>query len=96
MIKWIIIILIGLVVLGYLGFDIRKAIDAPATRTNLEYAKEATIYVWNTFLSKPAKYLWNEIFIKYVWNPAIGSLNKKVGSTNFNLSTSTLPVSQKK
>lgn len=78
MIKWIIIIVIALVGLGYLGFDVRKAIDSPTTQSNLDYAKEVVVYVWTKYLGKPAKYLWNEIFIKLIWAPAINNLNGKV------------------
>lgn len=77
MIKWIVMAVIGLIILGYLGFDIRKAIDAPVTQTNLEYAKEAVSFVWTKYLSKPAVYLWREVFIKLIWEPAINNLKKK-------------------
>ncbi len=78
MIKWIIIFVIGLIVLGYLGFDIRKAVESPVAQTNLEYAKEAVSYVWTKYLAKPVKYVFNEIFIKYIWKPAIENLNNAV------------------
>ena len=34
MIKWIVIVIIGLVVLGYLGFDVRKAVESPTSQSN--------------------------------------------------------------
>lgn len=76
MLKWIIIILIGLIVLGYLGFDIRRAVEAPASKSNIEYVKNAIVYVWNSYLARPAKYLWNEVFIKLIWDTAIDNLKK--------------------
>lgn len=82
MIKWIIIFVIGLIVLGYLGFDIRKAVESPVAQTNLEYAKEAVSYVWTKYLAKPVKYVFNEIFIKYIWEPAIKNLNDAVKNKN--------------
>ena len=91
MIKWIIIALLGLILLGYLGFDVRKAIDASATRSNLEYAKEVTLYIWNKYLKEPITFLWNDIFIKYIWTPALNNLIK----TNNNQATTTLPISSK-
>jgi hypothetical protein len=76
MIKWIIIALLGLIVLGYLGFDVRKAVEAPVTQTNIEYVKNAVIYVWGKYLARPASYLWNEIFIKLIWTKAVDVLTK--------------------
>src|SRR3989344_4769208 len=94
MIKWIILIVLGLVILGYLGFDIRKAIEAPLTKTNLEYAKTASVNVWNGYLSKPAGYIW-DASVKYIWTPVIGSITKnKNNSANLQSSPSSLPVHQ--
>lgn len=96
MIKWIIILVIGLVVLGYLGFDVRKAVEAPTTQTNIEYVKNAVVYVWNKYLARPASYLWNDIFIKLIWTTAIENLTKiKNGEpTNVQTVPSQLPASQ--
>ncbi len=77
MIKWIIISVIALVVLGALGFDVRKAIESPVARSNIEYAKDAVVYIWTTYLKKPVLFLWNEIFIKLIWNTALSSLMQK-------------------
>ena len=75
MIKWIVIIVIGLIILGYLGIDVRKAVEAPTTQSNLEYVKNVVVYVWNKYLEKPAKYIWN-FFIKFIWSSAIDNLQK--------------------
>ncbi len=90
MVKWIVIALLGLIVLGYLGFDVRKAVEAPLTQSNLEYAKNVVSYLWNTYLKKPATYLWNEIFLKLILGPLMGSLENKITSPT-TMSTSTLP-----
>lgn len=96
MIKWIIICFIGLVILGYLGFDIRRAVEAPTSQSNIEYVKNAIVYVWNTYLARPVKYLWN-IFINLIWNTAIDNLTKiKNGEpTNIETSVPALPSTQK-
>ena len=76
MIKWIILCVIGLVILGYVGFDVRKAVESPTSQSNIEYVKNAVIYVWDKYLAKPAKYLWNDIFIKLIWTTAVDNLTK--------------------
>jgi hypothetical protein len=74
-IKMVILIVIGLIILGYFGFDIRKAIESPVARSNIEYAKDAVVYVWNTYMKGPAEYLWH-IFIDLIWGPALENLKK--------------------
>lgn len=93
MIKWIIVLIIALIILGYFGFDIRKAVEAPVSQSNIEYIKNATIYVWNKYLEGPAKYLWNDVFIDLIWNTAIDNLKKiKAGEpTNIQTDTPTVP-----
>lgn len=78
MIKWIIIAIISLIVLGYLGVDIKKAVQAPASQSNLDYAKEVSLHLWNNYLKEPAKFVWKEVVINYIWDPLINLLNKKV------------------
>lgn len=78
-----------LVYLGYIGIDVRKAVEAPVTQSNLTYAKNITVFVWDKYLEKPAKYLWSEIFVKLIWNPSIKRLTNKIGEEQPNL----IPVS---
>jgi len=88
MIKWIIFIVAILIFLGYIGFDVRKAVEAPTTQSNLTYAKNVTIYIWNKYLEKPAKYLWKEVFIKLIWTPTIEILTEKISGETAAISTS--------
>ncbi len=90
MIKWIIIIVVGLIFLGYIGFDVRKAVEAPATQSNLTYAKNVTVYVWTKYLQKPATYLWKEVFVKLIWNPSLKALSDRT-SGNTGTASSTSP-----
>lgn len=90
MIKWIIIIVAGLIFLGYIGFDVRKAVEAPATQSNLTYAKNVTVYVWTKYLQKPATYLWKEVFVKLIWNPSLKALSDKVGEESITATSTTV------
>jgi len=83
MIKWIIIGIIGLIILGYLGFDIRKAVESPTTQSNLEYIGKAVKFVWTKYLSGPIKYLWNEVFLKLIWNKAMDMLKRDEEKTSY-------------
>jgi hypothetical protein len=74
MIKWIIIALIALVALGAMGYNVKDAIEAPATKSNLQYAKELSMMVWDKFLSKP---------VKFIWEPVIQKIGDKLGAEEF-------------
>ena len=56
-VKMVILIIIALIILGYMGFDIRKAVESPVAKSNIEYTKEVVVYTWNTYLKGPIKYI---------------------------------------
>ena len=66
-----------LIILGKMGVDIRKSINSPVTQSNFEYIKEVTVFAWNKYLKEPVKFLW-DVFVKYVWTPAINILKGNV------------------
>lgn len=74
MIKWVVIGVLGLIILSYMGIDVRKTIESPVTQTNIEYIKESASYIWEKYLATPIGYLWNEIFIDLIWDPLIEKL----------------------
>ena len=78
MVKWIVIGIIALIILGNLGVDIRKSVNSPITQSNLEYIKEVVSFVWNKYLEQPAKFIWKEVFIEYIWKPGVKLITGKV------------------
>jgi hypothetical protein len=88
MIKWIVIAFLGLIILGYLGVDIKQSVQSPVTQSNIGYVKDVVVYVWTKYLETPAKYLWNEIFIKLIWTTAIDNLTKMKNGEPTNVQTS--------
>lgn len=92
MIKWIIICVIGLIILGNLGYDIRKSVNSPVAQTNLEYAKEVIIFIWNRYLKEPAKFFWNDVFVKYIWEPSFNLIKNKVTGGEMKLNKQSLSV----
>lgn len=85
MIKWIIICVIGLIILGNLGIDVKKAIDSKTAQSNLEYAKNITVFIWDKYLEQPVKFLWTNVFIKYIWIPATKYLNNRLEGSEMKL-----------
>ncbi len=66
LIGFIIILIIALIVLGYFGISIKSVIQKQPVQDNLSYAWQTAKYVWVTYLSGPANFVWN-IFYNYLW-----------------------------
>ncbi len=67
MIKWIVILIILILVLSYFGISIQSVVNSPAGQSNFSYVWNGATYVWNTYLSGPANYLWNNLGSS-LWN----------------------------
>ena len=75
LIKFIVIVIIAILVLSYLGFDIRSFIESEGTQSNLKYVwngvsdvwKSFIMPIWNNYLRSPFLYIWNDIFVDIIW-----------------------------
>ncbi|MGC9605683.1 MAG: hypothetical protein ABSF56_02945 [Minisyncoccia bacterium] len=93
LIKMILIVVIALLILSYFNINLRQLVNAPTTQDNVSYVASSTVTIWDSYLKVPATYLWNNVFIDLIWNPAITNLtNMKNGEpTNISTSSPTLP-----
>lgn len=66
-IKLIILIVIGLVILGYFGLNIKDILASPVVKENLAYAWELAKTLWHNWLQAPAQWVFEHI-IKFLWN----------------------------
>jgi len=64
----IIIIVIALIVLGALGFNIKDIMNSDMVQSNLHYAWNLALMIWNNLLATPAIWIWNNIVIGLIWN----------------------------
>lgn len=95
MIRYIIILVVAILVLSYFGFSIKDLVQNPNTQSNFAYVWHGVVYVWYGYLAKPANYLWNEIFLKIIWRPAIENflrMNANQPTTIDEIASSTLRV----
>jgi|SRR3989344_762845 len=76
MIRIFIFVVIVLLVLSYFGFNVRSLAESPTTRENFSFVTTFIVDIWNDYLKRPATFLWKDIFIKLIWNPAIENLQK--------------------
>ncbi|MEK7641547.1 MAG: hypothetical protein AAB365_00970 [Patescibacteria group bacterium] len=94
LVRTVVIIVIALLVLSYFGFSIRDIVNSPAGRDNFSYAQEVMINVWDNYLKKPVLYLWNDIFLELIWEPAIENLKKIKDGEPDSLRSSAPKISQ--
>ncbi|MEI7480447.1 MAG: hypothetical protein WCJ59_02355 [bacterium] len=67
-IKWIIIFVIALLILSYLGFDLKSTVESQTTQSNFGYVWGYTHAFWDKYLVGPASWIWNNIVIDIVWD----------------------------
>jgi hypothetical protein len=94
LVKIILLIVIALLILSYFGFNLRALISSPTTQDNFGYVASSSVTVWDKYLKKPASYVWNDIFIDLIWEPAIDNL-KRINSgekDDIQLSQPTVPT----
>lgn len=76
MLRLVILIIIIIAVLSYFGFNLKNFFESDIVRNNFGYAWNFVKYVWETFLARPAKYLWNDVFINLIWDSFIENLQR--------------------
>jgi len=96
LIKMILIIIAALLILSYFGINLRNLVNSPTNQDNVSYVATTSVSVWNTYLKQPATYLWNDVFLNLIWNPAIDNLTRmKEGQpTDVQNSAPTIPQIQ--
>lgn len=76
LIKMLIIIAIGIVILSYIGFDIKRVIESDQNKQNFGYVKAVVVTIWERYLERPAVYIFNDIFLELIWYPTIDNLKR--------------------
>ena len=60
-VKTILLIVVGLIVLGFFGYNLKDIIDSPTVNENLTYVWKLVVTTWNTFVAEPFVWLWDKI-----------------------------------
>ena len=70
-IKYIILFVIAIIILSYLGFDIKKIFTSPTTINNFSYVWGIVKNIWVNYLSVPFTFIWSEAIrpvLSILWN----------------------------
>jgi len=71
LIKFIFIVIVIIVVLGYFGLNLREIMATPAVQDNLSYVWQAIVDAWNGWLKEPAGWFWDNVWVPYIWEPFV-------------------------
>ncbi|PIS13541.1 MAG: hypothetical protein COT67_01220 [Candidatus Tagabacteria bacterium CG09_land_8_20_14_0_10_41_14] len=78
LVKLVILIIIGAIVLGYFGINLRSIIESGPVQDNLGYLWGGVKLLWNDYLKKPFTFAYN-IFYEYLWKAFIASMERLKG-----------------
>ncbi|MEI6420143.1 MAG: hypothetical protein WCO30_00785 [bacterium] len=70
-VKMVILLIIGLLVLSYLGIDLRSTVESQQNKENFSYVWGYTHAFWDKYLAGPADWIWQNIIIDIVWEKGI-------------------------
>ena len=65
--RFIILVIIGIVILSYFGFNLQNIFESDTSKSNFGYVWHFVSYVWNTFLVTPATFIWDKIIVGIMW-----------------------------
>ena len=71
LVKMIVLIVIGILILSYFGFNLKSIAESPTSKGNFSYVWGWLSYVWNTFLAAPAIWVLNKIIVGIFWELAL-------------------------
>lgn len=71
LIKFIFIVIVIIVVLGYFGLNLREIMATPAVQNNLSYIWQVIVDAWNGWLKEPAGWFWDNVWVPYIWEPFV-------------------------
>jgi len=82
-IKLVILIIAIIFILSYFGISLRNIANSETGQDNLGFLKELGIKIWdfctniwNQYLADKVAYVWNDIFLKYIWSFITENIDK--------------------
>jgi O-antigen/teichoic acid export membrane protein len=61
LIRTIVLVIVALLIISYLGLNLRDIIDSQTFQDNWAYVKEIITSIWNNYLSGIFNFIWNNI-----------------------------------
>ena len=67
LIKFIVVVVVLIIILGYFSLDIRGIIEHPQVQKNFAYLFGWVEFVWDEYLARPVLYFWDNVIIGLLW-----------------------------
>lgn len=77
-IQIVIILALLVIILSLLGVSLSALFTNPILKDNFSFIKDWWLWLWNSFLGTPARYLY-ELFLEMAWNPSLEILRGVIG-----------------
>ena len=74
LVKLVVVIVIGILIISYMGISVRDVVESPAGQSNFGYIKEISVAAWDRYFEEPLTYFYREIWIELMWEPFIEAL----------------------
>lgn len=95
--RTIILIVILIIIIGFLGFDLKSIIESPIVQKNLQYAWSGVVTFWENILREPTLYIWNNLFknlLKEGFTSGIGNIGSLTNGGGLQLPSVPLQMAQ--
>ena len=70
-VKIVILLVIGILVLSYLGVDLKSTVESQQNQNNFSYVWGYIHAFWDKYCAAPAAWIWQNIIIDIVWDKGI-------------------------
>ena len=69
LVKQIILVTAGLILLAYLGLNLREIVESKTFTDNWHFIVDTLANLWSNYLKVPILYIYDKILMPYIWIP---------------------------
>ncbi len=77
LVKAIVLVIAGLLLMAYLGFNLRSIVESKTFTDNLEFIKNLAITIWENYLRDVSIYVYEKIILPFIWEPLVSLISSK-------------------
>ncbi len=77
LVKTVVLVVAGLLLMAYLGFNLRSIVESKTFTDNLEFMRNLAITIWENYLRDVLVYIYKDILLPYIWEPLVSLIWSK-------------------
>jgi len=70
-IKWVIILIIAILILSYMGYDLKGIVESQQNKDNFSFVWGYVHAFWDKYCAGPFNWIWDNIIVKIVWEKGV-------------------------